>query len=73
MTERGERGQGHQEFNDRNCNNSAFVGIIPHKTANEVKNSEISILEVSKSQFEKIKKTFANLKSNKSKEKDIKR
>lgn len=60
MTERGERGQGHQEF-------------IPQKPANEVKNSEIPIIEVSKTQFEKIKKTFANLKSNKSKEKDIKR
>lgn len=43
MTERGERGQGHQEFNDRNCNNSAFVGIIPQKPAKAIKSKEKDI------------------------------
>ena len=63
----------HPIFNDFDFRSSALSGIIPQKPANEVKNSEIPIIEVSKTQFEKIKKTFANLKSNKSKEKDIKR
>lgn len=61
----------HPVFNDLNFRNSASSEIISQKPANEVKNSGISIIKVPKAQFEKLKKTFANLKSNKSKEKDI--
>lgn len=52
---KGEQGQLRQEFNDRDFCDTASCQIIPQQPA----------------KFEKLKKTFTNLKSNKSKNKDL--